>query len=87
MSNIIFFFSVHCLTGVLHVVGDCLTFFFIPAIKGGLYKGGPKDELHIFFYFAIVSREVVGRLIQPMLIVFRARGVVEKLDLDVRDSL
>ena len=29
----------------------------------------------------------MGRLIQPMLIVFRARGVVEKLDLDVRDSL
>ena len=28
-----------------------------------------------------------GGLIQPMLIVFRARGVVGKLDLDVRDSL
>ena len=28
-----------------------------------------------------------GGLIQPMLIVFRARGVVGKLDLDVSDSL
>ena len=28
-----------------------------------------------------------GWLIQPMLIVFRARGVVGKLDLDVSDSL